>query len=69
MSSEYHKGLCMMCHKAPVEVRHINLYVIGSEGFYCCRACEDKILEFIREERRKIVYDTIKRWRSKTKGK
>lgn len=48
-------GRCMMCHKDPIEVRHINLYLVGSEGFWCCRACEDKVLDFIREESRKVI--------------
>lgn len=63
MSKEYHEGICMMCHKAPIEVRHIDLYLIGSEGFYGCRACEDKILDFIREESRKDIYAAVQRWK------
>lgn len=53
--AEYHEGRCMMCHKSPIAVRHINLYPVGSEGFWCCWACEDKLLDFIREESRKVI--------------
>ena len=42
-------GNCMICHEAPKEVRHINLYIIGSEGLYACHECEMKIVLFIRE--------------------
>jgi len=67
MSSEYHDGICMMCHKAPIQVRHIDLYVMGSEGFFGCRPCEDKILDFIRGESRKAIYTAIQRRKNKTR--
>ncbi len=67
MSNEYREGVCMMCHKAPIDVRHVNLYLIGSEGFWCCRACEDKILDFIREESREALYAAVQRWKEKKK--
>lgn len=69
MPIEYHDGICMMCHKAPIEVRHIDLYLNGSEGFYGCRACEDKIQDFIREESRKAIYIAIQRRKDKNKKK
>lgn len=62
-------GRCMMCHKSPIEVRHINLYPVGSEGFWCCRACEDKLLDFIREESRKATHEAIEKWKKKKKMK
>ena len=46
--NDYHLGNCMLCHSAPVEVRHINLYIIGSEGLYACHSCEMKVVEFSR---------------------
>ena len=67
MPIEYHEGICMMCHKAPIEVRRIDLYLVGSEGFFCCRACENRILDFIREESRKIIYAAIRRRKDKNK--
>ena len=48
---ELSKGTCMMCLKNPVEVRHINLYLTGSEGFFCCKNCENEVLEFICKKR------------------
>lgn len=49
MNEKYYAGLCMMCHEIE-KVRHINIYVIGSEGFYICKECEtDILLPFIRE--------------------
>jgi len=42
----YNEGICMVCNET-TDVRHINLYVRGSEGLHCCPACEDKILEFV----------------------
>jgi hypothetical protein len=61
---ERFKGICMMCDDI-TEVRHINLYVIGSEGFYCCKPCENEILEFIREKRRAIVKQKLKAWKER----
>jgi len=61
MESEYREGICMMCLKAQIAVRHINLYIIGSEGFWCCRECENKVVEFTREESRKAVYEKAKK--------
>lgn len=54
----YSKGICMMCHET-TQVRHINLYVIGSEGFRCCSGCENKLLEFIGKERHKATRKKI----------
>jgi hypothetical protein len=48
MISDYFLGHCMLCHSSPVEVRHINLYIIGSEGLYACHSCEMQIVEFAR---------------------
>lgn len=50
---------CMICLKDEVMgsfkslTRHINLYVIGSEGLVVCHSCEMEIVEHIREKRRK----------------
>jgi hypothetical protein len=46
--SETFLGNCMLCHSSPIEVRHINLYIIGSEGTYACHECEMKLVEFAR---------------------
>ena len=40
-------GLCMVCH-AIAPVRHIRLYVIGSEGLWICHRCEMMMVEFVR---------------------
>ena len=45
---ECFEGICMICHET-TNVRHINLYVIGSEGLRCCKTCEDRLLEFVRK--------------------
>ena len=44
--SETFLGNCMLCHSSPIEIRHINLYTIGSEGTYVCHECEMKLVEF-----------------------
>jgi hypothetical protein len=46
--SEAFLGHCMLCHSSPIEVRHINLYTVGSEGTYACHECEMKLVEFAR---------------------
>ena len=49
VNEKYYTGLCMLCHDIK-KVRHINLYVVGSEGFYICKECEtDILLPFIRD--------------------
>ena len=54
MDDKYFTGICMMCHTSVVEVRHIDIYVVGSEGLYICKRCEkDVLLPFIRETMRK----------------
>ena len=62
---ERFEGICMMCHKSPIEVRHINLYPVGSEGLPCCQNCENELLEFIRGKMRKAVEEKIKNFRKK----
>lgn len=46
--SDIFLGHCMLCHSSPIEVRHINLYTVGSEGTYACHECEMKLVEFAR---------------------
>ena len=41
-------GICMLCHTSSVEVRHINIYIVGSERLYACHGCEMKLVEFAR---------------------
>lgn len=44
----YSPGRCTICFQN-TDVRHINLYVIGSEGLLCCHSCEMKIVQFCRQ--------------------
>jgi hypothetical protein len=41
-------SICMTCCKNK-EIRHINLFVFGSEGLLICHECEMKIVEFVRQ--------------------
>ena len=61
----YVEGICKMCHKGPIQVRHINLYPSGSEGLLCCSNCENELLEFIREKGREAVKKKIENLRKK----
>jgi hypothetical protein len=54
MDVKWVEGVCMMCHDI-TEIRHVNLYPSGSEGLFCCKKCENKLLEFILEKRREFV--------------
>jgi len=65
---ERFKGMCMMCLKNPIDVRHINLYLTGSEGLFCCKDCEDKILEFILEKRRENTMKKKELFKNLKKG-
>lgn len=40
---EYSDGICMICHNIK-QVRHINIYPVGSEGLFICKVCELEIL-------------------------
>lgn len=64
----YVEGICKLCLKSPIKVRHINLYPSGSEGLFCCSNCENELLEFIQEKRRKAVEEKIKNFRKKKGG-
>jgi hypothetical protein len=41
--------MCMICLDNKKETRHVNLYVIGSEGLDVCHDCEMKIVDYIRD--------------------
>jgi hypothetical protein len=40
-------GICMMCHQMG-QVRHINLYVVGSEGLFVCHDYEMVLVKVVR---------------------
>jgi len=68
MKIERFKGICKMCLGSLIQVRHINLYPVGSEGLFCCQNCENELLEFIREKSREAVKKKIKNLRKKGRG-
>ncbi len=41
-----HPGHCMLCD-LDKDIRNIDLYIIGSEGFNCCHDCEMLIVKQI----------------------
>jgi len=41
-------GQCSVCNKME-EVRHIPLYVFGSEGIFLCHKCEMNLVEYVRK--------------------
>ena len=44
------KGYCHIC-KSLTDVRHINIYHIGSEGLDICWNCEKELLNFLDERK------------------
>jgi hypothetical protein len=50
------KGICMICRDI-TEIRHISLYVVGSEGLDVCHSCEMNIVHFVRD----LIYDKAKK--------
>jgi len=66
---ERFEGICMMCLKSPIKVRHINLYPVGSEGLFCCSDCENELLEFIQGKIREAVKEKIKNFKKKGSDK
>lgn len=47
-STDSRTGYCMICLADSEPVRHINLYVIGSEGLDVCHHCEMQLVEHVR---------------------
>ena len=45
--TERSDGTCTMCKRPEVMVRHLPLYVTGSEGIMLCEICEDALDDFI----------------------
>jgi len=45
--ADWTNGVCRICEKE-TRVKHINLYVSGSEGLYVCQSCEIDIVALIR---------------------
>lgn len=41
------KGECRVCSNE-ADLRHLNLYVTGSEGLEICHECEMRLVEFVR---------------------
>jgi hypothetical protein len=68
MNIEWFEGIYMMCHEI-TEVRHIRLYVVGSEGLFCCKNCENELLEFAREKSREAVKKKKKEFQKRKGGK
>ncbi len=68
MTIEWFEGICMMCHEI-IEVRHVNLYPSGSGGLFCCKKCENELLEFIREKQRELVIKKKEEIRKRRGGK
>ena len=44
---ETQQGYCRICGGLE-QLRHVNLYVVGSEGLNLCHECEMKIVEHVR---------------------
>lgn len=42
-------GRCMICQMSKMEIKHLPLYVRGSEGLDICHFCEMILVEFVRE--------------------
>jgi len=38
----------MVCHRDNVEIEHLPIYVIGSEGLNVCHPCKMLITDFVR---------------------
>ena len=61
-----HQGQCTICN-AITEVRHLPIYVFGSEGIEICHECEmglvkyvlDKTMEYQRARMRAAVYGEL----------
>ncbi len=74
IDDRYMKGRCMLCHEDK-DVRHINMYLIGSEGLDCCHKCEMEILDFCRKKshtaiiQRKVKYQKLREQRKQRKEK
>jgi len=57
----------MICHET-TNVRHINLYPIGSEGLDCCKTCENKVIELVRELMREFAMARKAKFKRRREG-
>ena len=66
VDNRYERGRCMLCHET-TEVRHINMYLIGSEGLDCCHPCEMEVLKYMRQLSREATLRRRDEYRKKKK--
>lgn len=52
------KGTCMICGEDK-SIRHIDLYVFGSEGLRACHDCEMKLVEFVKNLSVKTLHEKL----------
>jgi hypothetical protein len=67
-SWEYFKGQCNICKK-DTDVRHKNIWLIGSEGTDMCWSCEKDMINFLEQRKRYFLHEKLKKLKEKARRK
>jgi hypothetical protein len=65
---EYYQGRCDICGK-DTEVRHKNIWLIGSEGTDMCWDCEKAMIDFLNNRKRAFTVIKLEKLRQKARRK
>ena len=65
---EYFEGRCSICGFEG-DVRHKNIWLIGSEGTDMCWPCEKAMLNFLNERKAKFIHEKLEILRAKAREK
>lgn len=53
-------GVCTCCMEKKEDLKHLPIYLIGSEGIWICPSCDRLIRDFISEKRRDSLRKVLK---------
>lgn len=61
---EYFEGKCSICGFEG-DVRHKNIWLVGSEGTDMCWPCEKAMLKFLNDRKAKFIHEKLERMKAK----
>lgn len=65
---EYFDGRCSICGFEG-DVRHKNIWLIGSEGTDMCWTCEKAMLKFLEKRKHKFFHEKLEKMKAKKRLK
>lgn len=57
---DHYDGICTICGEE-TEVRHKNIWLIGSEGIDMCMPCERDMLHYLSAKRSKFIHEKLEK--------